>query len=159
MKKTIAGPSLRALVAAAVGRHLVQLNDGQGLADYGRSGSLREEIQDVTVFTYNVISVLPPDVQSRLTWEISHPRWTLSFVERRLLDQSGAFVKSAPHQVCLEGDLVEAARFLEIPKELFLDAICADGWSHAEIVVEKLRWPSMPMLIKSQSLREVMLAL
>jgi hypothetical protein len=116
-------------------------------------------VKDVTVFTYNEITVLPPDVKSRLTWELTHPRWTLSFVERRMLDGEGDFVKSAPHQVHLEGDLVEAARFLDIPKELFIDALRADGWSHADIIVEKLRWPSIPMLRETQNLREVMLAL
>ena len=159
MKKTIAGPSLRALAAAAVGRNLFQLNDGGGPADYSRSGTLREEVKDITVFTYNQITVVPPDVQSRLTWEIMHPLWTMSFVERRLLDSEGEFVKSGPHQVRLEGDLVEAARFLGIPKELFLDALRADAWSHSEIMIEKLRWPSIPMVRETQSLREVMLAI
>lgn len=159
MKKTIAGPSLRALAAAAIGRNLFQLNDGRGTADYSRSGSLREEVKAITVFTYNQITVLPPEVKSRLTWEITHPLWTLSFIERRLLDEDGQFVRSAPHQVCLEGDLVEAARFLDIPKELFLDALRADSWSHADTMIEKLRWPSIPMLCDTQNLREVMLAL
>lgn len=159
MKKTIAGPSLRALAAAAVGRNLVQLYDGQGPADYSRSGTLREEVKDITVFTYNQITVVPPNVQSRLTWEITHPSWTLSFVERRMLDEEGEFVKSGPHQVCLDGDLVEAARFLDIPKELFFDALRGDGWSHAEIMIEKLRWPKIPMLRETQHLRDVMLAL
>lgn len=159
MKNTIAGPSLRALAAAAIGKNLVQLYDGQAHADYSRSGTLREEVKDITVFTYNEITVLPPDVKSRRKWEITHPLWTLSFVERRMLDEEGEFVKSGPHQVWLEGDLGEAARFLGIPKELFMDALRGDGWGHADMVVEKLRWPSMPMLRETQSIREVMLAL
>lgn len=159
MKKTIAGPSMRALVAAAVGRNLVQLSDERGPPDYSRSGSLREEVKDITVLTYNLITVVPPDVLSRLTWEITHPMWNLSFTERRMLAEEGVFLKSAPHQVHLEGDLVEAARFLGIAKELFLDALRADGWSHAAIMIEKLRWPSIPMLRETQSLRDVMLAL
>ena len=159
VNKTIAGPSLRALAAAAVGRNLILLNDGPGCADYSRSGSLREEVKDVTILTYNMITVAPPNVQSRLTWEFTHPLWAMSFVERRELDPDGSFVKSGPHQVWLEGDLVEAARFLGIPKELFVDALRADGWSHAYIMIEKLRWPNVPLLRETQSLRDVMLAL
>lgn len=159
VNKTIAGPSLRALAAAAVGRNLIQLDHGPGCADYSRSGALREEVKDVTVLTYNIITVAPPDVQSRLTWEFNHPRWALSFVERRELDTDGTFVKSGPHQVWLEGDLVEAARFLGIAKELFVDAVRADGWSHSDIMIGKMRWPNIPLLQEMQSLREVMLAL
>lgn len=158
VKKTIAGPSLRALVAAAIGRNLIQLDDGRGLADYSRSGSLREEVHGVTIVTFNVITVVPPDVVSRLTWQINHPLWTLSFTERRALDEDGMFVKSAPHQAWLEGDLANAAAFLGIPRELFLDALRADGWSHSDVIIEKLRWLSVPFGRESHNLREVMLA-
>ena len=159
MNRTIAGPTLRALASAAVGRLLVQLDGGQSIADYSRSGVLKDEVDGVTVRTSNVITVEPPDVQSRLTWEIEHELWALRFTERRALGEDGIFVKTAPHQVILEGDLTEAARYLGIPRELFYEALRADGWSHAAITIEALRWLKIPYFWDQRSLKETMLAL
>lgn len=159
VKKTIAGPTLRALAAAAVDRLLIQLDDGSGLADYSRSGTLRDEISGVTLTTSNVITVEPPAVASKLTWEIIHPRWVLTFTERRMLGDGGNFTKSGPQQLWLEGDLVEAARFLDIPRELFLEALRADGFRHSAIVIEKLRWLNVAYVRDPQSLRVVMQSL
>jgi hypothetical protein len=42
--------------------------------------------------------------------------------------------------VALSGDLLEGARFLHIPRELFVHALRADGWSAANVTLEQLRW-------------------
>ena len=156
MNRNVAGQSLRALAAAAVGRLLVLLDNGRGLADYSRSGDVKEEVNGVTLSTSNVITIHPPEVQSRLTWEVVHELWTMRFTERRSMEENGSFVKSAPHQVVLEGDLVDAARFLGIPRELFFDALHADGWSHASITIERLRWLNIPYFWDPRTLRVVM---
>ena len=154
--KNVAGPSVRALAAAAVGRLLVLLDDGRGLADYGRSGDVKEEVNGVTLSTSNVITVQRSDVQSRLTWQIVHELWTMRFTERRSMEDDGSFVKSAPHQVSLQGDLVDAARFLGIPRELFYEALRADGWSYADVTIERMRWLNIPYFWDPRSLRVVM---
>ena len=156
MNRIVAGPSLRALAAAAVGRLLVLLDNGRGLADYSRSGDVKEEVNGVTLSTSNVITVQPEEVQSRLTWEIVHELWTMRFTERRCMEEGGSFVKSAPHQVELEGDLVDAARFLGIPRELFFEALRADGCSHSAITIERLRWLNIPYFWDPRSLRVMM---
>ena len=94
MTNTEAGPSLRALVAAAIGRLFLQLEVG-GPLDYSVSGERAEERYGLTLAWSNVISVEPPEVHSRLTWEVTHPAWALSFIERRRLEGT-AFVRSAP---------------------------------------------------------------
>ena len=151
MTNTEAGPSLRALVAAAIGRLFLQLEVG-GPLDYSVSGERAEERYGLTLAWSNVISVEPPEVHSRLTWEVTHPAWALSFIERRRLEGT-AFVRSAPYQVSLTGDLVEAARFLGIPRLLFVEALRADGWSPASIVVEQLRWFDIPVPGEPTTLR------
>ena len=157
MTNTEAGPSLRALVAAAIGRLFLQLEVG-GPLDYSVSGERAEERYGLTLAWSNVISVEPPEVHSRLTWEVTHPAWALSFIERRRLEGT-AFVRSAPYQVSLTGDLVEAARFLAIPRLLFIEALRADGWSPASIVVEQLRWFDIPVPGEPTTLRLVMRSL
>src|SRR5262249_29140434 len=87
----------------------------------------------------NVISVEPPEIHSRVTWEIRNPSWSLVFTERRRFNL-GKFERYGPYQVALSGDLVESARFLNIPKELFLLALRADGWTSSGIILEQLRW-------------------
>jgi hypothetical protein len=154
---TQAGPSLRALVAAAIGRLFLQLEVG-GPLDYSVSGERAEERYGLTLAWSNVISVEPPEVHSRLTWEVTHPAWALSFIERRRLEGT-AFVRSAPYQVSLTGDLVEAARFLAIPRLLFIEALRSDGWSPASIVVEQLRWFDIPVPGEPTTLRLVMQSL
>lgn len=157
MTNTQAGPSLRALVAAAIGRLFLQLEVG-GPLDYSVSGERAEERYGLTLAWSNVISVEPPEVHSRLTWEVTHPAWALSFIERRRLEGT-AFVRSAPYQVSLTGDLVEAARFLAIPRLLFIEALRSDGWSPASIVVEQLRWFDIPVPGEPTTLRLVMQSL
>lgn len=157
MTNTEAGPSLRALVAAAIGRLFLQLEVG-GPLDYSVSGERAEERYGLTLAWSNVISVEPPEVHSRLTWEVTHPAWALSFIERRRLEGT-AFVRSAPYQVSLTGDLVEAARFLAIPRLLFIEALRSDGWSPASIVVEQLRWFDIPVPGEPTTLRLVMQSL
>lgn len=154
---TQAGPSLRALIAAAIGRLFLQLDVG-GPLDYSISGERAEELYGLTLAWSNVISVEPPEIHSRLTWEITHPAWTLSFIERRRL-QDTSFVRSAPYQVSLRGDLVDAAQFLDIPRELFIEALRSDGWSRAAIVIEQLRWFDIPIPGEPTTLRLVMQAL
>lgn len=156
---TIAGPSLCALAAAAIGRLLVQLDNGARAADYSRSGTLRDKVNGVVLMTANVITVEPPEVASRLTWYITHSSWTLTFMDRRSLSQDGTFVKSAPCVVSLGRDLLEAARFLDIPLELFLEALRADGCSHAERMIQILRWLNVPYARDPQSLRVVIQSL
>lgn len=157
MTNTQAGPSLRALVAAAIGRLFLQLEVG-GPLDYSVSGERAEERYGLTLAWSNVISVEPPEVHSRLTWEVTHPAWALSFIERRRLEGT-AFVRSAPYQVSLTGDLVEATRFLAIPRLLFIEALRSDGWSPASIVVEQLRWFDIPVPGEPTTLRLVMQSL
>lgn len=114
LDKTTAGPSLNALAAAAIGRVLLQLDVGPDPHDYGLSGSWTTEVEGLTLTRSNVISVEPPEIYSRVTWEISHPAWLLIFTERRQLT-GGKFARSAPYQVVVSGDLLEAARFLHVP--------------------------------------------
>lgn len=139
LDKKNAGPSLRALAAAAIGRVWVQLDVGGDPHDYSMSGVWTSEIEGLTVTRSNVISVEPPEIYSRVTWEIAHPVWSLLFTERRQF-AGGKFTRSAPYQVALRGDLLEGARFLHIPRELFLHALRADGWSAANVTLEHLRW-------------------
>lgn len=143
MDKTCAGPSLRALAAAAIGRLWIQLDIGAEPNDYSLSGVWTGEIEDLTLVRSNVISVEPPEIHSRVTWELTHPDWSLTFIERRRFDE-GRFRRSAPYLVTLSGDLLEAARFLNIPKELFLLGLRADGWSRASVTLEQLRWLDIP---------------
>ena len=137
--KRCAGPSLNALAAAAIGRLWVQLDVGAQHDDYSLSGIWKGEVDGLTLVRANVISVEPPEIHSRVTWELTHYSWSLTFVERRQFIR-GKFKKCAPYQVSLSGDLLEAARFLNIPKELFLQVLRADGWTPASITLEKLRW-------------------
>ena len=139
MNRSCAGPSLSALAAAAIGRLWIQLDIGAEPTDYNLSGVWTGEIDDLTLVRSNVISVEPPEIHSRVTWQLTHPSWYLTFIERRRF-ATGKFVRSAPYQVKLGGDLLEAARFLNIPKELFLLGLRADGWSSASVTLEKLRW-------------------
>ena len=139
VNKRRAGPSLNALAAAAIGRLWVQLDVGAHADDYSFSGVWKGDVDGLTLVRANVISVEPPEVHSRVTWELTHTSWSLTFIERRQL-VSGKFMKSAPYQVSLSGDLLEAARFLNIPKELFLQVLRADGWTPASITLEQLRW-------------------
>lgn len=137
--KRCAGPSLNALAAAAIGRLWVQLDVGAQPDDYSLSGVWKGEVDGLTLFRANVISVEPPEIHSRVTWVLTHASWSMTFIERRQL-VAGKFIRSAPYQVSLKGDLLEAARFLNIPKEIFLQVLRADGWTRASITLEKLRW-------------------
>jgi hypothetical protein len=141
--KRSAGPSLKALAAAAIGRLVLQLDLGADPPDYSLAGVWRGEIAGLTLVRTTVISIEPPDVDSRVTWEIRHAAWSLTFIERRQFT-GDKFARSAPYQVALSGDLLEAARFLNIPKELFLQALRADGWSAASTTLEQLRWLPAP---------------
>ena len=71
LDKKNAGPSLRALAAAAIGRVWVQLDVGGDPHDYSMSGVWTGEIEGLTVTRSNVISVEPPEIYSRVTWEIN----------------------------------------------------------------------------------------
>jgi hypothetical protein len=137
--KRSAGPSLNALAAAAIGRLWAQLDVGAHPDDYSLSGVWKGEVDGLTLIRSNVISVEPPEILSRVTWELSHSSWSLTFIERRRFARE-KFVRSAPYQVTLSGDLLEAARFLNIPKELFLQGLRADGWTAATTTIERLRW-------------------
>jgi hypothetical protein len=141
-----AGPTLRALVAATVNRMLLQSRPpfDRGLGDPRRSGVFRDEVNGVALTTTNHVNVLDCDVESRLVWELTNPLWTLKFVERRRLEQDGSFERVAPYEVSLEGDLIDAARFLRLPRELFFSAVGGDGWTKAEITIEGLRWLDLP---------------
>jgi hypothetical protein len=139
LDKTIAGPSLNALAGASIGRVWVQLDIGGDPHDYSMSGVWKGEVDGLTLTRSNVISVEPPEIHSRVTWEISHPVWSLVFTERRQF-AGRRFARSAPYQVALSGDLLEGARFLHIPRELFVHALRADGWSAANVTLEQLRW-------------------
>lgn len=158
MTKNVAGPSLRALAAAAIGRLFLQLDIGGEPPDYSISGTRTDEINGVTLTRSNTISVEPPEIHSRLTWAITCPAWELCFIERRRLEET-AFVRSAPYQVTLIGDLVDAVQFLDIPRELFIEALRSDGWSSAQIIVEQLRWFNIPVPGEPITLRGVMQAL
>jgi len=137
--KKCAGPSLNALLAAAIGRIWIQLDIGADPNDYSLSGVWKGEVDGLALVRSNVISVEPPEIHSRVTWQLKHSSWSLVFIERRrLLD--GKFVRSAPYHVTLSGDLLEGARFLNIPKELFLLGLRADGWEPGSITLERLRW-------------------
>lgn len=156
MKRAIAGPTLRALVAAAIGRVFVQCGNEAGVADYRNSGTSVGEVNGVQLRTENVITVASDHVQSRMNWEIGQDSWTLRFVERRRLNDEGSFVKSAPYQVALLGDLIDAARFLGLPRAMYLDALKADGWSPADVVIESLRWVDAPHGTETPHLRLVL---
>ena len=156
--KNVAGPSLRALAAAAIGRLFLQLDIGAEPPDYSMSGTRTEDINGLTLTRSNTISVEPPEIHSRLTWDITCPAWELCFIERRRLDGT-SFVRSAPYQVTLVGDLVDAVQFLDIPRELFIEALRSDGWSSAQIVLEQLRWFNIPVPGEPVTLRGVMQAL
>ena len=137
--KRCAGPSLNALAAAAIGRLWVQLDVGAQPDDYSLSGVWKGEVDGLTLVRAKIISVEPPKIHSRVTWDLTHSSWSLTFIERRQCVR-GKFMRSGPYQVSLSGDLLEAARFLNIPKELFLQVLRADGWSPASITLEQLRW-------------------
>ena len=154
--KRSAGPTLKALAAAAVGRLLLQLDAGADPHDYSFSGGWSAEIDGLSLSRSTIISVQPPDVDSRVTWEIRDAAWSLVFIERRQFT-GDKFARSAPYEVALGGDLLEAARFLNIPKELFLQALRADGWSAASTVLERLRW--LPAPSGSKDLKFVMQSL
>ena len=68
-------------------------------------------------------------------------------------------MRSAPYQVTLVGDLVDAVQFLDIPRDLFIEALRSDGWSSAQIVLEQLRWFNIPVPGEPVRLRGVMQAL
>jgi hypothetical protein len=137
--KTCAGPSLRALAAAAIGHLWIRLDIGGEPNDYSLSGTWKGEVDELTLVRSNVISVEPPEIHSRVTWELTHRSWALTFIERRRF-ADGRFGRSAPYQVTLNGDLLEAARFLNIPREVFFEGLRADGWTPASITLEQLRW-------------------
>jgi hypothetical protein len=157
MNSRIAGPTLNALVAASMSRMLIQKGEAfsGAIGDPARSGVYREEVNGVTVTTTNFVNVVEADVESRLTWEIAHASWTLRFTERRMLE-SGNFEKAAPYTATLEGDLIDAARFLALPKELFFGAVRADGWSPAQIAIERLRWLDLPYICEGARLNAVL---
>ena len=139
LDKRLAGPSLNGLAAGSIERLLVQLDMGADPHDYSLSGTWTRDLDGLTLVRSNVISVEAPQIYSRVTWEFTHSAWSLVFTERRRLI-GRRFAKSAPYQVALKGDLLEAARFLSIPKELFLQALRADGWSGGSMILEQLRW-------------------
>jgi hypothetical protein len=146
VSKETAGPALKALIAANVHRFLPQyerLTAGH-LGDPNRAGVFRDVVDGITVSTVNHITVRAPVIESRLTWELKHPLWVLNVTERRRLDEDGAFIKSAPYDINLDGDLVEAGRFCILPRELFLGALRSDGWSAAGVTIERLRWLDTP---------------
>ncbi len=156
MKRAIAGPTMRALIAAAIGRVFVQCGSDAGVADYRKSGVSAGDINGVQLRTENCISIEPGCIQARLNWEIRHAKWTLRFTERRELDEDGAFVRAAPYQIALLGDLLEAARFLGLARTMYLDALKADGWSANDVTVEGLRWVEVPYGAETPHLRLVL---
>lgn len=156
MKRAIAGPTLRALVASALGRVFAQVGDDGAVADYRRSGTSCGSFNGVDLRTDNVLTIEPGSVRSRMVWEIANLDWTLHFTERRELDAEGHFVKSAPYQIALIGDLLEAARFLGIPRQMFLDSLRADGWSAFDVTIESLRWIDVPAGLEAPQLRLVL---
>jgi len=157
MHSRIAGPTLKALVAASMARLLIQKAEAfsGAIGDPARPGVYREEVDGVTLTTTNFVNVVEDDVESRLTWEIAHPLWTLRFSERRMLE-SGSFEKAAPYSAALEGDLIDAARFLGLPRELFFGALRADGWTAAQIAIERLRWLDLPYARSGSTLNVIL---
>ncbi len=158
VKTRVAGPTMRAIVAAAAGRILSRRSRPlvAELGDSARSGVFRGEINGITMITTNFVDIVEAKVESRLTWQISHSSWSLKVIERRRLGDSGAFEKAAPYSVSLEGDLAEAARFLDVPRELFFGAAHADGWTASEITIARLRWLDMPCANPSASLNLIL---
>lgn len=108
MKNRSAGPTLRSIIAANMGRILAQnlVRFGGMLGDPSRSGIFHEEVDGVRLTTTNQVTVLDAAVESQLTWDIIHPFLALRFVERRELHADGNFNKNAPYEVALEGDLI-----------------------------------------------------
>jgi hypothetical protein len=95
-------------------------------------------------------------VESRLTWEIKHSLWVLSITDRRLLTDDGSFVRSAPFEASLEGDMVDAARFLQLPRELFFMALRGDGWTSTELTIEQLRWIDGPYVVENHKANAIL---
>ena len=81
---------------------------------------------------------------SSLSCSIIHALWTITFTDRRQLVQGLRFERVAPRTATIQGDLLDAARYLDIPRELFFSALKADGWTAAEIAVDSLRWLDLP---------------
>jgi len=146
VKSSSAGPTLRAIVAAHARARLAR--DGALFedlrADRRRSGTRREELNGLVLTATNALAVRAGEVESRLTWDVAHPAWSLRLVERARMAEDGTFEKVAPYEVHLQGDLVDAARFLGLAREIFFDALRADGWTAAEATVERLRWLDTP---------------
>jgi hypothetical protein len=101
-------------------------------------------VNGVIVVTTNHITVRPPTVESRLNWEIKHPLWSINIMERREVSLDGTSRRAVPNEVLLEGDLLDAARYFSIPREMFFGALRGDGWSQAQVTVERLRWLNVP---------------
>ena len=142
MKSEIAGPTLRALVAARIDRDL-RLNAGMHggvAADRSRPAARETQLNGVRSVATNVVERVAPDLQSCLSWEITHPKWSLRFTDRRTRDADGGFARAAPQAVFLGGDLLEAGQFLGLGRDQFFAAVAADGWSRAEVTVQRLRW-------------------
>lgn len=156
MKRAIAGPSLRTLVAAAIGRVFTQCSNDAELVDYRKSGTSKGLVNGVLVKTDNLLTMEKDHVQSRMNWEISHPNWVIRFVERRELGLDGSCVKAGPYQVSLLGDLTEAARFLGLARTIFLNALKGDGWSRSDVIIEGLRWVDVPYAAETPQLRLVL---
>jgi hypothetical protein len=153
MNIRLAGPTLRALVAATVNRMLLQSRPpfDRSLADPRHSGTFRNEVNGVALTTTNHVDVIESEVQSRLVRELSNPLWVLKFVERRRLEQDGSFERVAPYEVSLEGDLIDAGRYLQLPRPMFFDAVRADGWTTAQVTIERLRWIDGPFILESRN--------
>ena len=137
-----AGPTLRAMVAARIDRDL-RMNAwmrGGGGADRGRPGTRDATVGGIRSVATNEVD----DARSCLSWEVAHPLWRLRFQDRRVRGDNGGFVRTAPQSVSLDGDLLDAARFLEIGRDQFFAAVRADGWSRAEVTVQRLRWLDAP---------------
>jgi hypothetical protein len=146
VKDRTAGASLQAIVAAEAARrvaHYGGLFSGR-IADPGRSGVSREEAHGVVLITTNYVNVVKGNVESRLTWHVAHRRWNLRVTARSRLTADGSFEKVAPYQVGLDGDLLDAARYLGLAREIFFDALRADGWTQREVSIESLRWLDLP---------------
>lgn len=149
-----AGPTLRALLAARIDRDL-RLNAGTSggvSADRGRPGMRDARIGDIRSVATNEVD----DAQSRLSWEVAHPLWRLRFQDRRTRGEGGGFVRTAPQLVSLDGDLLDAARFLEIGRDQFFAAVRADGWSRADVTVQRLRWLDAPSARDGSTLQAMM---
>src|SRR4051812_34716690 len=104
MKSRLAGPTLRALVAATVDRMLLQNVPpfDRGVGDPRSFGLFRNEVDGISLTTNNYVNVVEADVESRLTWELMSRSWILKIVERRRLEEGGSFGRVAPYQVSLE---------------------------------------------------------